>query len=120
MLLAHLAESFAGVSEADITELRAALAGSGDAEEREMTTIWHDLGKAEGLELGLEQGLEQGRADGVRRSVRRLLEAQFGPLPAHVEAALGQVSDEEHLEQLIVPASRATSLEEFLQHLPRI
>lgn len=119
VLLAHIAESYAGVGVQEIAELRASLASCEDQEVRKMTTIWHELGREEGLEQGLERGQEQGRVEGLRRSIRRLLEAQFGRLPASVEARLARVNSEQTLEELIVPASRAASLEEFARQLPQ-
>jgi len=111
VLLAHLAETYAGLRAGEIAELRASLADYEDQEVRKMTTIWHDLGR--------EEGREEGRAEGVRSSILQLLEARFGPLPAGIETALARVVDEEVLRTLIVPASRTSSLDEFLKQLPQ-
>jgi hypothetical protein len=91
VLLAHIAETYAGLGADEIAELRASLVSYEDQAVREMTTIWHEMGRSEGL--------EQGRAVGLRRSICRLLEAQFGSVPTHVMASLARITDEEELER---------------------
>jgi hypothetical protein len=72
-----------------------------------MTTTWE-----KGLAEGRAQGLEQGRVLGLRHAIRVLLERQFGALSAAVTQRLDAWSAD-RLEELLVAAARASSLQEL-------
>jgi hypothetical protein len=76
-----------------------------------------EQGLEQGLQQGLEQGLQQGLQEGTKRQLLRLLERRFGPVPESLSDRLAGLSVEQ-LEALVDEALAATTLDDFISHLP--
>jgi len=79
-----------------------------------------ERGRQEGIERGRQEGIERGRQEGIERlrdSVRRVLQMRFGQVPGQVGEKLAETEDLDALQDLLVTASTANSLQEFLEIL---
>jgi predicted transposase YdaD len=99
-----------------LQSLQTRLAEEDHEEVRQMTTVWHDMGRAEGR----VEGRVEGRGEGIRHTIARLLESRLGEIPPGVYSALEQIQDDAALVELAVPAATVGSLEEFARMLPPV
>ncbi len=75
------------------------------------------IGMEKGMEEGMEKGMEKGLQQGALRQLLRLLHHRFETMPEEIQTRL-QVLPLEQLEQLLDVALTATSINEFVAHLP--
>jgi len=116
--LVNFLNRYVPLTEEQVRELERRLDQRGDPEVRQMTTIWHELGRAEGRAEGWAEGRAEGRADGMRRIVQRVLITRFGDAPPQTVEALEAIRSEEVLEELAGLAATAGSLDEFMARIP--
>ncbi len=75
------------------------------------------------LEEGLQQGLQQGVLEGRREDILHLLRVRFdptGPALESIAEGLAAIEDAKLLQDLLVEAMQAESLDAFRERLPKI
>ncbi len=60
-----------------------------------------------------EKWIDQGILKGKREALEGILQARFGPLPTGIREEIQEISSVERLDELILKAATAGSLEEF-------
>ncbi|WP_238456457.1 DUF4351 domain-containing protein [Desulfotruncus arcticus] len=82
----------------------------------QITTSWHEKGRAEGLAEGREEGRAEGRAEGrverTREIICKYLTRKFGERSANLQQKVGQVTDLEQLDHILEDLFAASTLEE--------
>ena len=79
----------------------------------------HEDGKAEGLQEGRREGRREGRLEGKAEDVRHVLKAKY-TISDILSERIRQVKSEEKLNELLIIAVKAASVEEFEDKLAKI
>ena len=72
-----------------------------------------------GIQKGLEQGIQQGQIGNARDNVIEVLEIRFGDALNDVLEVIGRIENIAILKHLHKKALTASSLQEFIQSLPK-
>ena len=64
-----------------------------------------------------QEGRQEGRLEGRQGAIIQLLEIRHKRIPAGLREAVAAVSDERHLERLLLAAAQSNSLEKFAEKL---
>ena len=75
----------------------------------------HEDGKAEGL----QEGRREGRLEGKAEDVRHVLKAKY-TISGILSERIGQVNNEEKMNEMLIIAVKAASVEEFEDKLAKI
>ncbi len=67
----------------------------------------------QGMKIGEDRGKEIGRIAAKRETLLQLMRLKFGPLPAEVEATLGELADVARIDALLVRILTASTLAEM-------
>ena len=90
----------------------------------ERAAQWKDEYIRQGVILGEARGEARGRAEGEARGIgvalNILLAARFGNVPQHVISALAAISDTNVLKELTSFASKAESLQAFVEQMEEV
>jgi predicted transposase YdaD len=78
-----------------------------------MMTVYEERGLERGLARGLEKGREEGRIRGKQEAVLKVLEVRFAAVPEEVRAAIGSVSTDAELDELLQSAACIEALSEL-------
>ena len=90
-----------------------------DAMLEERAAQWKNEYIQQGIMIGEARGKAEGKAEGIRLALQDLLEARFGRLPQGVTSHIASSSDSTMLRNLTVFASRAESLQSFIEQLKK-
>ena len=79
----------------------------------------HDDGVIEGLERGRSEGLERGRNEGKLELITSFLSSRF-TISDDLSKKLQMISNEDALQNLLIAAAKAVSVEEFEKELAEV
>lgn len=78
----------------------------------QITTSWHEKGRAEGRAEGRTEGRAEGRVERTREIICKYLIRKFGERSANLQQKVGQVTDLEQLDHILEELFAASTLEE--------